>query len=100
MDPFTGTWVANLAKSHRHKNHQFQSAILRFEVSGNAVSLTQAGVNMSGKDESSTLTLDADGEAHAVLPQVGHCGDLEMDRDSCTRNHRKKRRRSRRPGHV
>ena len=70
MDPFTGTWIANLAKSHRHPNHQFQSATLRFEVSGNAVSLTQAGVNMSGKNESSTRTLDADGQEHAVLPQA------------------------------
>ena len=66
MDPFTGTWVANLTKSHRHKNHQFQSATLHFEVSGNAVSLTQAGVNMSGKNESSTLRLDADGEEHDI----------------------------------
>ena len=70
MDPFTGTWVANVAKSHRHQNHQFQSATLRFEVSGNAVSLTQAGVNMSGKHESSTLTFDADGEEHTVSPQA------------------------------
>lgn len=70
MDPFTGTWVANLAKSHRHQNHQFQSATLRFDVSGNTISLTQAGVNMSGKEESSTLTLDADGEEHAVSPQA------------------------------
>ena len=70
MSPLTGTWVANLAKSRRHENHQFQSATLRFEVSGNAVSLTQAGVNMSGKDESSTLTLVADGEEHPVSPQA------------------------------
>ena len=70
MNPFSGTWVANLVKSHRHHNHQFQSATLRFEVSGNALSLTQAGVNMSGKHESSTLTLDADGEEHPVSPQA------------------------------
>ena len=70
MNPLTGTWVANLDKSRRHKNHQFQSASLRFEVSGNNVSLTQAGVNMSGKDESSTLTLVADGEEHPVSPQA------------------------------
>lgn len=70
MNPLTGTWVANLDKSRRHENHQFQSASLRFEVSGNNVSLTQAGVNMSGKDESSTLTLVADGEEHPVSPQA------------------------------
>jgi hypothetical protein len=70
MDPFTGSWVANLAKSRRHQNHQFQSATLRFDVSGNAISLTQAGVNMSGKNESSTLTLQADGHEHPVSPQA------------------------------
>jgi|SRR6187401_3291969 len=68
MDPFTGTWIANLAKSRRHANHQFQSATLRFEVSGNAISLTQGGVNMSGKNESSTLTLQADGEERPASP--------------------------------
>jgi hypothetical protein len=26
--PLSGTWVANLEKSHRHENHQFQSATL------------------------------------------------------------------------
>jgi hypothetical protein len=33
MNPFLGTWVANLEKSRRHANHQFQSATLTFEVS-------------------------------------------------------------------
>ena len=70
MDPFTGSWLANIAKSRRHENHQFQSATLRFEVSGNTVSLTQSGVNMSGKAESSTLTLQADGEDHPLSPQA------------------------------
>jgi hypothetical protein len=70
MDPFTGTWVANLAKSRRHENHQFQSATLRFDVSGDVIALTQSGVNMSGKQESSSLTLNADGAEHAVSPQA------------------------------
>ena len=70
MDPFTGKWIANLAKSRRHANHQFQSATLQFEVAGNTISLTQSGVNMSGKNESSTLTLQADGEERPVSPQA------------------------------
>ena len=37
MDPFIGTWVANIAKSKRHQNHQFQSATLRFDVSGDDI---------------------------------------------------------------
>lgn len=70
MHPFNGTWVADIAKSQRHPNHLFQSATLRFDVSGDAVSLTQAGVNMAGKHESSTLMLLADGQEHAVSPQA------------------------------
>lgn len=70
MNPLNGMWIANIEKSRRHENHQFKSAQLRFDVSGNQVSLTQSGVNMSGKEESSTLTLVADGEAHPVSPQA------------------------------
>jgi len=70
LDPFTGKWVANLAKSERHANHQFQSATLHFEVAGTTVSLTQSGVNMSGKHESSTQTFQADGQARVVAPGI------------------------------
>lgn len=70
MNPFTGTWVANIAKSRRHHNHLFESAFLRFEVNGAAISLTQGGVNMSGKQEQSTLALQADGQECAVSPQA------------------------------
>jgi hypothetical protein len=70
MDPFTGTWIANIEKSRRHTNHQFQSATLRFEVTGDAVSITHAGVNMSGKHESGTTVYKPDGQEHAVSPQA------------------------------
>ena len=70
MNPFLGTWVANLEKSRRHSNHQFQSATLTFEVLGDEVSLTHAGVNMAGKPESGTTVLRADGNEHAVSPQA------------------------------
>jgi len=70
MNPFLGIWVANLEKSRRHANHQFQSATLTFEVSGDAVSLTHAGVNMAGKSESGTTVLHADGIERAVSPQA------------------------------
>jgi hypothetical protein len=70
MNPFLGTWIANIEKSRRHVNHQFQSATLRFEVSGDVVSLTHAGVNMSGKSESGTTVLTADGQEHTVSPQA------------------------------
>jgi hypothetical protein len=70
MTPFTGTWIANLEKSHRHVNHQFQSASLSIEVSGGRVSLTHSGVNMSGKYESGTTILHADGKEYNVSPQA------------------------------
>ncbi len=70
MSPLAGTSIANLEKSQRHANHQFKSATMRFEVEGETVLLTQGGVNMSGKQESSTLTLRADGQEHPVSPEA------------------------------
>ena len=73
MNPLVGTWVANVEKSHRHANHQFQSAMLGIEVSGDVVTLTHGGVNMSGKHESGTTVLHADGQEHPIpqAPGVG-----------------------------
>ena len=68
MNPFVETWIANIEKSHRHANHQFQSATLTFEVTGDSVSITHAGVNMSGKHESGTTVYRVDGREHAVSP--------------------------------
>ena len=70
MNPFSGTWIANIEKSRRHANHQFQSATLTFELVGDDVSLTHAGVNMSGKHESGTTVLHPDGQERPVSPQA------------------------------
>jgi len=70
MNPFSGTWVANIEKSRRHANHQFQSATLSFEISGDDVSLTHSGINMSGKRESGTTLLHPDGREHPVSAQA------------------------------
>ena len=70
MNPFIGTWVANIEKSRRHANHQFQGATLSFEVSGDVVSLNHAGINMAGKQESGTTVLHVDGQEHPVSPQA------------------------------
>ena len=70
MNPFAGTWIANIEKSRRHANHQFQSATLTFEISGDDVSMTHAGVNMSGRHESGTTVYKVDGLEHAVSPQA------------------------------
>lgn len=67
--PFSGTWVANIAKSKRHPNHQFQSATMEFAVVANTVTLKHGGVNAGGQQESGTVVLEADGKEHPV-PEV------------------------------
>jgi hypothetical protein len=66
--PLAGVWNANLEKSHRHANHQFQRATLTVAVNGDMVSLHHAGVNMAGKEEAGTTVLYADGQEHEVSP--------------------------------
>ena len=70
MDPLSGLWRANVAKSQRDPNHQFQSATLRFAVYGDAVSLTHGGVNMSGQEESGITALQADGTPRPASPNA------------------------------
>ena len=72
MHPIAGTWTANIAKSRRHENHQFVSALMHFDVSGAAndvVVLRYGGVNQSGKDESAAHTIHVDG-AERPVPQA------------------------------
>jgi hypothetical protein len=66
MHPLHGTWIANLSKSTRHANHQFQNATMRFDVGTDTVVLSYEGVNASGKYESSTQTIHADGQERPV----------------------------------
>ena len=66
MHPLHGTWIANLSKSTRHANHQFQNATMRFDVGTGTVVLSYEGVNASGKHESSTQTIHADGQERPV----------------------------------
>ena len=70
MSVFIGTWIANIEKSRRHSNHQFESATLSFDVSGDVVTLIHSGVNAAGKQESGTTVLCSDGQDHAVSPQA------------------------------
>jgi hypothetical protein len=69
--PFSGTWVANIEKSKRHPNHQFQSATMRFVVDGQTVTLTHGGVNAGGEQETGTIVLHADGKEHPLPEQPG-----------------------------
>jgi hypothetical protein len=68
MSVFVGTWIANIEKSRRHANHQFHSATISFDISGDEITLTHAGVNASGKQESGKTVLRADGQEHEVSP--------------------------------
>jgi endonuclease YncB( thermonuclease family) len=68
--PLEGMWIANLEKSHRHENHQFQSATLTFVVSGETVTLTHEGVNAGGEKESGAMTFLADGKEHPTSEQT------------------------------
>jgi|SRR5688572_7756655 len=70
MNPFTGSWTANLEKSRRHANHQFASATMAFDVTPEIVSMTYSGVNAAGKQESSALEFHPDGKEHPVSPQA------------------------------
>lgn len=69
--PFSGTWVANIEKSKRHPNHQFQSATMEFTVAGNTVTLKHGGVNAGGQQESATVVLQADGREHPIPDAPG-----------------------------
>jgi hypothetical protein len=69
--PISGTWQANIEKSNRDPNHQFQSATMQFVVVGDTVTLTYGGVNAGGQQESGTVVLQADGKEHPVPGQAG-----------------------------
>lgn len=69
--PFSGTWVANIAKSKGHPNHLFHSATMRFVVVGNTVTITHEGVNAGGQQESGTTVVEADGNEHPLPEQSG-----------------------------
>ena len=62
--PFSGVWRANLTKSRRHSENLFQSATLRFGVTGDIVTITDVVVDASGREEKTTNTLQADGKDH------------------------------------
>jgi hypothetical protein len=71
MHPLAGTWIANVAESRRHANHQFESATMTFTVGDGVVVLAYAGINASGKHEANTQTIHADGQEHAIPEAPG-----------------------------
>jgi hypothetical protein len=79
MHALAGTWTANLAKSHRHANHQFQRATMHFEVHGLAVSLHFEGVNAAGRREEGARRFEADGVAHPDAAAPGVLSTTTLD---------------------
>ena len=79
MHPLAGTWIADVDRSRRDANHQFQQATIRFEVTGTSVSLAYGGINAGGRQEHGRQTLHADGREHplAEAPEVLAVATLE-----------------------
>jgi hypothetical protein len=70
-NPFVGKWKANLSKSERDPNHQFQSLSLRFEISDDVLLLSFTGIDMSGKEVSDIRKLHPDGKERPVAEAQG-----------------------------
>ena len=79
MHALNGTWVANLERSKRDPNHQFQSATMRVDVRERRVTLTYGGVNGSGCDERGVQTIEADGEEHLIAEAPGFVAVATLD---------------------
>ena len=65
-NPFAGKWIANLAKSKRHPDRQFQSAIMEFSIEGDNVTLTDIVVEETGQQNKSMSTILVDGNEHLL----------------------------------
>ena len=72
VNPFVGTWTANLSKSRRHPANPFQSATLQFEVAGGTVIIMDVVVDASGREEHGKNTILVDGIEHASEERNGY----------------------------
>lgn len=62
--PFTGRWVANVAKSKRHPANLFQRGVIVFAVSGDTVNIDDEFVDDAGREVRGHNTIVADGVEH------------------------------------
>src|SRR5262245_20987762 len=62
--PFSGTWIANRSKSTPHPDNPYLGATLRFEVSGDIVTIADVVVDAAGRETRGLNRLDADGTEH------------------------------------
>jgi hypothetical protein len=63
LSPFTGRWIADVARSKRHPANQFRSATIVFAVDGNTVSIADEFVDEAGKTVRARNIIEADGVA-------------------------------------
>jgi hypothetical protein len=59
--PFTGRWIADVARSKRHPANQFRSATIVFAVRGNSVEVNNEVLDEAGKVVRGRHTFQADG---------------------------------------
>ena len=64
--PFTGRWIANVARSKRHPANLFQRAVIEFAVSGSTVNIDDEFVDESGRVVRGHNTIVADGVEHTA----------------------------------
>jgi hypothetical protein len=64
LSPFRGEWIANLAKSRRHRSNQFHAARICIAVDGDVLAITHWFVDDSGRKHSADQIVHADGNSH------------------------------------
>jgi hypothetical protein len=65
---FAGTWIAHLDASTPHPQNKFRSATLRFEMSGDSVTILSVMVDQSGREERGQNTVQVDGRERELGP--------------------------------
>jgi hypothetical protein len=61
VSPFSGRWVADVARSKRHPANPFRSATIVFSVDGTTVNMADEFVDEAGKATRNRHTVEADG---------------------------------------
>ena len=65
LSAFAGSWLANLEKSRRHPGNPFRSAIIEIDVVGDRFTITDTVVDETGREETATHVIQADGKMHS-----------------------------------
>lgn len=64
LDAFAGRWMANLERSKRHPENQFQSAMIEIESIGDALTMVDRFVLESGDTHHGRNVMQVDGREH------------------------------------